>query len=642
MAEKRLLIAIGVHNPDGMTRLPGVIPSIDAMCAWAQEAGYEPICIDDRSKRVNVDRIRNRLAPFLPDSDERDPALLLDRTRIIVYFCGHGIHAAQDQYWILSAGPNQADERISAVALRDALATYAPRQISIISDACRTAQAVQGLASSVVPFQTGIAQRVQKDNFFSSQIGTASFSMPPTASDPGYCVFSRTLLRALSSPPERAALDELYLSLGEMIVSSQSLATYLETHVPDAAIGIGKLQDPDCDPGFRPRDNDYAKFALAADDRVPLSTHKSEAELPDSAALQQRRVDRSRSEWRKPYSYSVAMLAQQWVDDNSQHGLGQEVPFILSSRDDDDLLLVIGPEGPAGRHGYGQHRGYERGYRRGQDYVYGRDHALGRSNIIIGNDRYSRGFARGGRSEVLVCVSGELAAAIPRFAGLWCNVVIERQANPEEGVGGVEMLAWGDGRYPIGLPPYNDIRLSAAETLKGLSAGTLLAADIPLIASDMRQYKHTDPLYGIVSAYLYNRIGDIDNIRRMCYFYHSHRQDVPFDIAMLAQLELRPHRNLLRRHGGGFSIKLPAIDALPENQREPDTPDFAWLATPACTVRVAGVLPLLRVGWQHLQASPRRVHRRALELAGYLTECPIATVFGTDAGHELIGLHEEL
>src|SRR5262249_33098920 len=157
--------------------------------------------------------------------------------------------------------------------------------------------------------------------------------------------------------------------------------------------------------------------------------------------------------------------------------------------------------------------------------------------------------------------------------------------------GGVELLAWGE-RDQMPAP-----RLSATEALKGLSARTLNAEDTAILAEAMRYMKHADPMYGIIAAYLYNAIGDVSNIRRMCYYYKLHDQDVPFDIAMLSQLELK------LRPDGGFYVEVPEVEELPASDRRAYAPSFVWEKTPAVTVNVAGVTPLLRAGWQHIQAS---------------------------------------
>jgi hypothetical protein len=228
---KRLFVAIGVHKATTMPRLDGVLASVKTLSDWAVGQGYDVIRIDDTMDRVTVARIKEELTPVKAATGEPDPKRLLDRSRIVVYFCGHGLHAPQDQYWILSAGPKQPNERISAVGFRDVLTTYGPQQIAFISDACRSAQVVLGLASSVVDAYEGQAGVIQKDNFFSSRDGEESFAVPSRDGTPAYCIFSSILTKALSEPADFEALDGLYLKTGRMIVSSQSLAGYLEKKV---------------------------------------------------------------------------------------------------------------------------------------------------------------------------------------------------------------------------------------------------------------------------------------------------------------------------------------------------------------------------------------------------------------------------
>jgi hypothetical protein len=125
-------------------------------------------------------------------------------------------------------------------------------------------------------------------------------------------------------------------------------------------------------------------------------------------------------------------------------------------------------------------------------------------------------------------------------------------------------------------------------------------------------------------------------MKRMCYYYKGHDQDVPFDIAMLARLELK------RRPDGGFYVNVPKVAAVPKSERRRGAPNFVWEKTPAATVGVAGVTPLLRAGWQHIQASPHAVHKKCWELTPHLTESPISTFRGFDAGAGLIKALKEL
>ena len=122
----------------------------------------------------------------------------------------------------------------------------------------------------------------------------------------------------------------------------------------------------------------------------------------------------------------------------------------------------------------------------------------------------------------------------------------------------------------------------------------------------------------------------------MCSYYKQHEQDVPFDIAMLAQLELK------ERGDGGFYVEVPEVAELPVAERRADAPSFVWKKMHAVTVNIAGVTPLLRAGWQYIQASRHAVHRKCWELTGHLTESPISTFRGAEVGARLINILKEL
>jgi hypothetical protein len=602
---KPLFVAIGVHKAAGMPHLDGVLTSVKTLSDWAEDRGYEVVRIDDKTTRVTVARIEQELTPLDVVSGDPDPKRLLDRPRIVVYFCGHGLHAPQDQYWVLSAGPNQPGERISAVGFRDMLASYGPKQISIISDACRSAMVVRGLASSVVHAYEGQATVVQKDRFFSSQDGEQSFAVPAKDGKPAYCVFSSVLMRALSEPLDPKALDTVYLKMGRKIVSSQSLADYLDGKVPDAALIAGKWQLPQCDPGFRPEINDYADFGAV----VPVENRTRAAAVEaQRIAAQDRRIQSSSSEWREPYVQSV----QQYMQQNFSNLLQRGWPSLLLLASRTGQPRVETP----------------RGARVGTILrTFSAPFGIPRQWSVTAFN--NEPFAENGLSSVAVVNLSDLFAAIPLHRGLWCTAIIETEQSPEGAKGGVELIAWG------GVDPSTRPRLSAAEALKGLSAGTLNAEDTAILAENIRRAKHADPMYGIVAAYLYNAIGDISNIRRMCYYYKEHNQDVPFDIAMLAQLKFERHRN------GGFYVNVPRVEATSNAERRQGAPSFVSEETPSIRVGVAGLTPLLRAGWQNIQTSRHAVHRKCWELTPYLTESPVSTFRGADVGTSFIRALEE-
>src|SRR5262245_53237901 len=132
----KLFIGIAVRDARGLQPLPGVWTSVANMAAWAEESGYDTVVVTDEKEAVTVERVATAVNAKLQANLER----------IILYFAGHGFSVPPDQYLILSAGPDNPRERVTRNGFRDMLATWAPRQISAIVDACRVMRPFKGLA----------------------------------------------------------------------------------------------------------------------------------------------------------------------------------------------------------------------------------------------------------------------------------------------------------------------------------------------------------------------------------------------------------------------------------------------------------------------------------------------------------------
>ncbi|WOS67039.1 MULTISPECIES: caspase family protein [Sinorhizobium] len=619
---KPLFIAIAVHRPRYMPILPGVLEANDKICAWAARRNYDVVQIDDRNAPVTVNRIREHLTPDLEDGP--DPSLLLDRDRIVVYFCGHGIAAWPDQYWILSPGPNQSRDRISANGFRDVLASYDPLQIAFISDACRSPGALSGTGDPVLDRLEGSSRNPQKDIFYSCREGTSSFAMPATASEPAYLIFSSVLMKALSAP-DGANIDPLLAQLNRQAVTSQSLSDYLESNVPAAALGVDRQQAPQCDPGFRPLNHIYEEFTFPdsldddpddddptfSDGGADLSLFEFDADdasdfsegafgqdgdepsvFDDMAAYLRRqyrsrekeRIERgqaerfelSRSEWRAPL---VTLI-------------GEELS--KASPDRSSIAIV--------------------GSRRAHIIFQGQREAPSRRRLAtdaLGSsvDFFTVGKI-GRRSSKTACLryGDRSLSLVPIFRDMHVVTSVEDFEDEQ----GIEFLSW----VSVYGDPREDRLLHSAEALKGLSQGYLRSADAKKIAGQIRYAKHLDPMMGIVAAYLYNAVGDIDNIRRMAYYYTTHSQPIPFDIAMLAGLELI-------RSEHGFSVEVPAVPRALEQDR--GAPNFTQVATPNASGNVAGLAPVLRMGWPYLRESRHSFHKSCWRFIDHLASSPVTT-----------------
>jgi hypothetical protein len=164
---------------------------------------------------------------------------------------------------------------------------------------------------------------------------------------------------------------------------------------------------------------------------------------------------------------------------------------------------------------------------------------------------------------------------------------------------------------PVGSSP-------AAAALGRMERGGLRASAILDDAVELRQLKHFDPVLGAVSAYLYDSIGDVDSIRRMAYAYQSQGEPIPYDIALLGQLE--GHESTV-----GLHVDIPEVPARdPRTEKEAR---FGWTygKTRRAQGTVAGCWPLLRQGWEFFEDSPL-VMPGLVELTRHLTPAPFATL----------------
>jgi hypothetical protein len=138
-----------------------------------------------------------------------------------------------------------------------------------------------------------------------------------------------------------------------------------------------------------------------------------------------------------------------------------------------------------------------------------------------------------------------------------------------------------------------DTAATAELAITKMESGALRASDVTDLAVDLRQMKHVDPVLGVISAYLYDSIGDIDNIRRMAFYYVQNCQAIPYDIALLAQVRGEWRDGLLWAH-------VPSVRASEPHTEAERLADWTHSATPEASGMVGGVWPWMRQGWTFL------------------------------------------
>jgi len=138
-----------------------------------------------------------------------------------------------------------------------------------------------------------------------------------------------------------------------------------------------------------------------------------------------------------------------------------------------------------------------------------------------------------------------------------------------------------------------DTAASAEFAIAKIESGSLRAGAASDLAVDLRQKKHVDPVLGVISAYLYDSIGDIDNIRRMAFYYVEHHQPIPYDVALLALLRGEWREGQLWAHVPAVRRRKPRTEAERSNE-------WTHSATSATVGQVGGLWPWMRQGWKLL------------------------------------------
>ena len=403
---------------------------------------------------------------------------------------------------------------------------------------------------------------------------------------------------------------------GERVVSSQSLATYVEEHLPDyAALSAGKKQTTEIASGFRYKTNDYLKLPHLA--RPPGKRYDRPTSAPtttppeaDPVAKLERALDASQSEWRQDFWRRTDLLIEQQrqrpnlvieIAGAGHHDIQRAAETVSLTTPNNRALnydTSTFPDSPA---------------------------------ILIWIDDYRAAFEKGRPFAPLLSI-GRLHIPLELQSHPQTIVLSLSLKQPYDGnARGVDALGWNAEYSRNEGTAYRPM-----EVLKGLMTGVLTADLVQPLAAQLRQFKHSDPLYGIAAAYLYDRIGDLDGIRRMCLFYAKHKQGIPFDIALLSRLKFNRERGR-----PGFRVDVPDI---PEDRKadKDRLPKYVWRAMAGRkALTVAGLVPILQADWARLATlRPHPLFHKFRGLRDHLTNAPFATFEGKEAYKGLLTLFE--
>lgn len=579
-AKRKAAVCIGVgqagqHPPLRLPYLAGAVNSARWFHEWARALGYESTLLIDDPDPVTIPRLRQTLESVLrpPPVQPAEPI-----HRLVLYFAGHGlIREVEEGLWLLS----DWDDELRAVAvegLRRRLYMHGIAQIAIFADACRKLPAEVEVADLVAdpvlgrgPVRNATPPAV--DKFIAAQDGKEAYMLPGPSPEQDRCIFTGVLLEGLWGTKPTA-----FSRLLKDKVTSRSLAAYLQSEVPQTAGRYKRTLVPNVSPTFPEEDDVYYGDPAPPAPALPA--------------------------WPEPESVSpMGPIAGDRLKDLVVKD-GVTVKFDYITKPPDLTLGTRHKQEPQARPRPSPPRPTPpsvlerlRNQPRPASFETGCGFAVEGAEVcrvfapagIVPEQHGEANWWRiGGPHTALLCkpapvlieFADGLVAAVTALPDFIATVLVDPR--------GVTGLVYRE----VHSPPSSVA--PTEEAIAALATGALRADAVMDLAVALRQRKHVDPVLGIISAYLYDSIGDIDSIRRMASYYVANAQPIPYDIALLAQIPTA-------RDGPLLYADVPAV-AL----RKPRTADeraHAWTfkATPACSGVVGGHWPWLRQGWAFLE-----------------------------------------
>jgi hypothetical protein len=563
--DRKIAICIGVGQAGKPRRLPylaGAINGARDFNAWANKFGYRSTLLTDEKAPVTLARLRSEIESALGDKTIY---------RMILYFAGHGlIREIENGLWLLS----DWDVELRAVAverLRRRLLMYDIKQISIFADACRSIPPdVQALDLAEDPV-LGRGPSLQStstaiDKFVAAQDGSETSMVPGNTPEEDRCIFSGVLLEGLWGTKKEA-----FSKLLPTVITSRSLAAYLQSEVPKVAALYNRNLKPSVIPSFPEGTDIYFDGGNTIVPPIFPAWPPIKPVLPMSPEPDMGFVLHSISPDDGDFNLSFEAKFSP-KDTGREQRPSKQVAAKPAPKLLDQLRRQLRPHSFETESGFAVSGASVEAIWARAD-VYGRQHGEP-GWWRVGNSPLKQA------SPVLIEFTNELFAAVTALPGFIASIVCDEN--------GASALIYRKVYSP-------ETSAAAAErAISELEGGRLRADTATNFAVELRRSKHADPVLGVISAYLYDSINDVDSIRRMAYYYIQNGQPIPYDIALLARVEAEWRDDLLW-------VDVPAVE-----QRKPRTDDernFFWThkSTPSKQGVVGGLWPWMRQGWASLE-----------------------------------------
>jgi len=563
---QNVFISIGIEYKESGTlrRLKGAVPSAEALHSWAESQEYASKCITDKETDVTAGRVRDAIESLIGQGGQE---------RVIIAFAGHGlIRDGAEELWLL----NDWQAAIGAInhsRLRERLKSYGVKQIAIINDACRNLVSddfrdVNG--SPVIRIKDYERNYVETAVINGTKTGHSSYATPSN-NKKQYCFLSWTLFETLSDINSTWS-DKPELRHGD-------LYNILLKKVPEIAAEFRAEQYPQPEGIFLdPKDiwSDRSK--------IPSNLTVTRPNFPSGTT-------RSGAATALSVLSNNSNLKSLDLADFNKINRSDTMPSEISKNAVSSISSRIAKKQDFRRNGF----------------------SMGGINA---DELYTDRKLRKSKKH------GVASPCIIRLEnGEWCGAAIYKNlpSNFVYSGEGVLSLSMGETSELEENPLFEEIFAA----LSGFGFSEAIES-----AAIMRQDKHLNPVLGVISAYTYYRVGAIDDIRKTAYYYDKHRQALPFDIALLADIKITESRH-------GYLAHVPAVGSrAPITEAEKKRP-YTYKGTKEVIVPIAGKFPWLRQGWELSEDNRNGLIRELSEFKFGLKRSLFST-FQPDLGPQLI------
>jgi hypothetical protein len=579
--KRMVAVVIGVadpscdRTPSDLAYLKAAINSAHSFFEWATAVGYEARLLTDEDQPVTMAKLRATLEESLPP--HTPPA-----HRLVLYFAGHGLLQGVEQaLWLLSAWRSEG-RAVGVRALQRMLYRYGLAQISIFADACRSLPAsmdcVEVTADGVLGIGPEPRVEADVDMFVAAQDAAQTYAIPGDAPEQDRCIFSGVLLEGLwgLNPAAFSTKTKVHT------ITGPSLKTYLKFEVPRIATRYNVELNPSASTSFDENDNIYLESG------AEMQPPKFQPWPPLKSLLEMG--------W--PKGLMTVRVAQQTEQ-------RPPLPDCSGGFAPPTSIAVYSPLNFA----VWMHNGnYTKPRAIGSEFW----SAAQRYQVTQRDITVWMGVAVGfptktPRPAVIVFEGGIFAPviAIP-------DLTVALRYEPGHGVSEITYSYLYGGGTPL------EAEAAIAQIDSGRLQQDALEKLTKSLANYIRRASDIDPIVGVINAYIYDSIGDVDTIRRIAFYFANRRRAIPYDIALLAHLKPIREDNL------GLWVQVPALPKRTLKEKDPMHPP--WTRTPTASAEglLAGNYPWMRQGWAFLdefvgECAPALVQPIMFELRKYLT-----------------------